>query len=130
MAQRPFPLPVQADKRVSQVSQISDFSVNSNGSDARRHKAHIGPWKLGRTLGRGSSGESSFSPPSLVLERPFVDVLSQVVSVWPNMPSRASWPPSRLSRSSAPRPYKRTGRVDPREGSADCRTASSGKSSS
>ncbi|ORY86934.1 hypothetical protein BCR37DRAFT_390658 [Protomyces lactucae-debilis] len=56
MSQRPKPLPVQADKRISQVSQISEFSINSTGSDARRHKAHIGPWRLGRTLGRGSSG--------------------------------------------------------------------------
>lgn len=59
MAQRPFPLPIQADKRVSQVSQVSEFSVNSNGSDAKRHKAYIGPWKLGKTLGRGSSGMNS-----------------------------------------------------------------------
>lgn len=57
MAQRPSPFPVQADKRISQVSQISEFSINSNGSDAKRHKALIGPWMLGMTLGRGSSGK-------------------------------------------------------------------------
>ncbi|BFZ58611.1 serine/threonine-protein kinase gin4 [Savitreella phatthalungensis] len=56
MPPRPTLVAVQADKRVSQVSGHSDFSVNSNGSDTKKHKARIGPWRLGRTLGRGSSG--------------------------------------------------------------------------
>lgn len=40
---------VVADHRLSHVSTAS--STNS-----KRTKAHIGPWQLGRTLGRGSSG--------------------------------------------------------------------------
>ena len=43
------------DKR---VSQISTSSGKSGGSDGRR-KTHVGPWRLGRTLGRGSSGKNS-----------------------------------------------------------------------
>lgn len=32
-------------------------STNSNGSKSgKSSKSHVGPWRLGRTLGRGSSG--------------------------------------------------------------------------
>ncbi|KAK9449225.1 uncharacterized protein V1518DRAFT_286282 [Limtongia smithiae] len=37
------------DRRVSQLS-------SSSTSSGHRHKTHVGPWHLGRTLGRGSSG--------------------------------------------------------------------------
>ena len=40
------------DKRISQISTSSGASVGSDG----RRKTHVGPWRLGRTLGRGSSG--------------------------------------------------------------------------
>jgi serine/threonine-protein kinase HSL1 (negative regulator of Swe1 kinase) len=38
----------QDENRSSQVSSASAAS--------RRSKSHVGPWRLGRTLGRGSSG--------------------------------------------------------------------------
>ena len=41
-----------APKRVSQFSACSE---TSNSSDGKR-KLQVGPWKLGRTLGKGSSG--------------------------------------------------------------------------
>ncbi|GAO47838.1 hypothetical protein G7K_2034-t2 [Saitoella complicata NRRL Y-17804] len=42
-----------ANKRISQISTASSkFSTNSDG----RRKISVGPWILGRTLGRGSSG--------------------------------------------------------------------------
>ncbi|KAK9479323.1 kinase-like domain-containing protein [Lipomyces japonicus] len=41
------------DKRVSQVSTAT---TNSSGSGSHKRKTHVGPWRLGRTLGRGSSG--------------------------------------------------------------------------
>jgi len=41
-----------ADKRVSQASASSGTSANSDG----KRKMQVGPWRLGRTLGRGSSG--------------------------------------------------------------------------
>src|SRR5271155_529917 len=48
-----IPQPVSAaDKRVSQASACSGTSTNSDG----KRKMQVGPWKLGRTLGRGSSG--------------------------------------------------------------------------
>ncbi|KAK9464289.1 kinase-like domain-containing protein [Lipomyces arxii] len=46
--------PVAAAKRVSQVSTCTTNSATSTG--ASKHKTHVGPWRLGRTLGRGSSG--------------------------------------------------------------------------
>jgi hypothetical protein len=49
-----IPQPVSAaDKRVSQASACSGTSANSDG----KRKMQVGPWRLGRTLGRGSSGE-------------------------------------------------------------------------
>jgi len=54
-AQQPLhiPQPVSAaDKRVSQASACSGTSTNSDG----KRKMQVGPWRLGRTLGRGSSG--------------------------------------------------------------------------
>jgi len=53
--QQPLPVPQvvsAADKRVSQASQKSVTSTNSDG----KRKMQVGPWRLGRTLGRGSSG--------------------------------------------------------------------------
>lgn len=35
-------------------SQISTTSTNASGKS--RRKTHVGPWRLGRTLGKGSSG--------------------------------------------------------------------------
>lgn len=49
MADRVLTDRMVADHRLSQISTAS--STNS-----KRAKAHIGPWQLGRTLGRGSSG--------------------------------------------------------------------------
>ncbi|KAK7206267.1 kinase-like domain-containing protein [Myxozyma melibiosi] len=43
-----------ADKRVSQLSTCTTGS--SASSRGHKHKTHVGPWRLGRTLGRGSSG--------------------------------------------------------------------------
>ncbi|KAK9245514.1 kinase-like domain-containing protein [Lipomyces tetrasporus] len=42
------------DKRVSQASTGTNSSSTSSGG--YRRKTHVGPWRLGRTLGRGSSG--------------------------------------------------------------------------
>lgn len=54
-AQQPLDIPQAisaADKRVSQASACSGTSTNSDG----KRKMQVGPWRLGRTLGRGSSG--------------------------------------------------------------------------
>lgn len=48
----PEPRVSAADKRVSQASACSATSTNSDG----KRKMQVGPWRLGRTLGRGSSG--------------------------------------------------------------------------
>ncbi|KAJ3486721.1 hypothetical protein NLG97_g6556 [Lecanicillium saksenae] len=43
--------PTEEDKRMSQASYASTSSSRSK----RNYKTHIGPWQLGRTLGKGSS---------------------------------------------------------------------------
>ncbi|KAM0260620.1 hypothetical protein ACHAQJ_002683 [Trichoderma viride] len=48
--QRP-PQPVEAAKRLSQASYASTSSSQSR----KNYKTHIGPWQLGKTLGKGSS---------------------------------------------------------------------------
>ncbi|KHN98813.1 Serine/threonine-protein kinase domain protein [Metarhizium album ARSEF 1941] len=47
----PYPQPVEDDKRMSQASYASTSSSRSK----KNYKTHIGPWQLGRTLGKGSS---------------------------------------------------------------------------
>lgn len=53
------------DKRISAISsednrhsnrdsQISNTSTNASGKS--RRKTHVGPWRLGKTIGKGSSG--------------------------------------------------------------------------
>ncbi|KAH0596785.1 hypothetical protein MHUMG1_05093 [Metarhizium humberi] len=49
--QHPYPQPAEADKRMSQASYASTSSSRSK----KNYKTHIGPWQLGRTLGKGSS---------------------------------------------------------------------------
>ncbi|TWU77064.1 hypothetical protein ED733_007968 [Metarhizium rileyi] len=49
--QHPYMQPVEEDKRISQASYASTSSSRSK----RNYKTHIGPWQLGRTLGKGSS---------------------------------------------------------------------------
>ena len=67
MHKRPgSPLPSVVDKRLSAVSgegnrntnrdsQISTTSTTASGQ-SRPRKTHIGPWHLGKTIGKGSSG--------------------------------------------------------------------------
>ncbi|PTB43990.1 hypothetical protein M441DRAFT_44106 [Trichoderma asperellum CBS 433.97] len=45
------PQPAEATKRLSQASYASTSSSQSR----KNYKTHIGPWQLGRTLGKGSS---------------------------------------------------------------------------
>ncbi|KAF2199137.1 Pkinase-domain-containing protein [Delitschia confertaspora ATCC 74209] len=64
LAVRHQPEPSPEHKRVSAISsehrdtnrdsQIS--TVSSNGSGPRKRKTHIGPWQLGKTVGRGGCG--------------------------------------------------------------------------
>ena len=59
------PAPKAEDKRVSAISsedarnpnrdsQISNTSTNASGKS--RRKTHVGPWRLGKTVGKGASG--------------------------------------------------------------------------
>ena len=44
----------RASARLSQISQTSTNASNTNGKG--RRKTHVGPWRLGRTIGKGASG--------------------------------------------------------------------------
>lgn len=59
------PVPKAEDKRVSAISsednrdsnrdsQVSNTSTNAEGKP--RRKTHVGPWRLGKTIGKGASG--------------------------------------------------------------------------
>ena len=62
------PLSKIEDKRISAVSseearasdrfsQISQTSTNASGNNGKgRRKTHVGPWRLGKTIGKGASG--------------------------------------------------------------------------
>lgn len=46
-----------ATKRLSQISTASsNANVNNTKTSKRRNRDTVGPWKLGKTLGKGSSG--------------------------------------------------------------------------
>lgn len=50
----------QLDKVVESVAnatkRLSQLSTNTTNSSKRKSQNHVGPWRLGRTLGRGSTG--------------------------------------------------------------------------
>lgn len=46
--------PPQEDGQSKRLSQAS-YESNSSGRSKKNYKTHIGPWQLGRTLGKGSS---------------------------------------------------------------------------
>jgi serine/threonine-protein kinase HSL1 (negative regulator of Swe1 kinase) len=48
--------PSGGSKRDSQISTVS-----TNASDGKRIKGHIGPWRLGRTLGKGATARVRFA---------------------------------------------------------------------
>ncbi|KAL9029633.1 MAG: hypothetical protein Q9196_002147 [Gyalolechia fulgens] len=45
----------QEKRNANRDSQISTASTNTSGI-SRRRKTHVGPWQLGKTIGKGSSG--------------------------------------------------------------------------
>ncbi|KAK9423561.1 hypothetical protein SUNI508_04042 [Seiridium unicorne] len=57
-----------AGKRVSQIS-------TSSGASSGKRKTHIGPWQLGRTLGKGSAGRVRLARHHLTQEQVAVKIL-------------------------------------------------------
>ena len=52
----PSSLQQMNNQEVSDARRVSQFSnVSSNASTTRLQKTHIGPWQLGKTLGKGAS---------------------------------------------------------------------------
>ena len=46
----------RAANRASQVSVASTNATIASGNGAKRLKTHVGPWRLGKTLGKGATG--------------------------------------------------------------------------
>lgn len=57
-----------AEKRVSQIS-------NSSGASSGKRKTHIGPWQLGKTLGKGSAGRVRLARHYITQEQVAVKIL-------------------------------------------------------
>jgi serine/threonine-protein kinase HSL1, negative regulator of Swe1 kinase len=57
-----------ADKRVSQLS-------TSSGASSSKRKTHIGPWQLGKTLGKGSAGRVRLARHYVTFEQVAVKIL-------------------------------------------------------
>lgn len=47
----------ESQRNSNRDSQISTVSTNASGKSGKsRRKTHVGPWRLGKTLGKGASG--------------------------------------------------------------------------
>jgi serine/threonine-protein kinase HSL1 (negative regulator of Swe1 kinase) len=57
-----------SEKRVSQLS-------NSSGASSGKRKTHIGPWQLGKTLGKGSAGRVRLARHYITQEQVAVKIL-------------------------------------------------------
>lgn len=64
-------------KRTSQVSAASNASTTSSGF--RKPKTHVGPWQLGKTLGKGSSARVRLARHYLTLQNVAVKIVAKSV---------------------------------------------------
>ncbi|KAK9458656.1 uncharacterized protein V1516DRAFT_666863 [Lipomyces oligophaga] len=62
------------------ISRLSSGTIGSTSSSGRRHKTHVGPWRLGRTLGRGSSGRVRLAKHSTTGKLAAVKIVPKSVS--------------------------------------------------
>ena len=65
-------LPGTGSKRDSQISTTS-----STASDGRRIKGHIGPWKLGKTLGKGATARVRLARHSLTGQEAAIKIVQK-----------------------------------------------------
>ena len=84
--QRPIsPRPVTANKRISAL--VSDAPANTNRNSAisttstasgkSRRKTHVGPWQLGRTLGKGATGRVRLAKHALTGQVAAIKIVSK-----------------------------------------------------
>jgi serine/threonine-protein kinase HSL1 (negative regulator of Swe1 kinase) len=62
-------------KDMNRISQISTTSTNADGKS--RRKTHVGPWHLGRTLGKGATGRVRFARHKLTSQPAAIKIVSK-----------------------------------------------------
>ena len=75
----------QEVKELNRISQISTTSTNADGK--RRRKTHVGPWHLGRTLGKGATGRVRFARHKLTNQPAAIKIVSKKAAM--SMQSRS-----------------------------------------
>ncbi|KAL8971389.1 MAG: hypothetical protein Q9183_001077 [Haloplaca sp. 2 TL-2023] len=86
----PNPPPVAiVDKRISAISaeekrntnRDSQISTSTNAStQSRRRKTHVGPWRLGKSLGKGASGRVRFARHEFTEQEAAIKIVSKVLA--------------------------------------------------
>ncbi|MCJ1403782.1 hypothetical protein MMC11_007005 [Xylographa trunciseda] len=65
----------QEQKDLNRLSQISTSSTNSLGT--RKRKTHVGPWHLGKTLGKGATGRVRYARHKLTGQSAAIKIVSK-----------------------------------------------------
>lgn len=83
------PLAAVVDKRISAISaeekrnanRDSQISTSTNNSaKSRRRKTHVGPWQLGKTIGKGASGRVRKARHAITGQDAAIKIVSKVVA--------------------------------------------------
>ena len=69
----------QEHKDLNRLSQISTTSSNTLGT--RKRKTHVGPWHLGKTLGKGATGRVRYARHKLTGQPAAIKIVSKVQAV-------------------------------------------------
>ncbi|MCJ1386530.1 hypothetical protein MMC17_009656 [Xylographa soralifera] len=69
----------QEQKDSNRLSQISTTSTNNFGT--RKRKTHVGPWHLGKTLGKGATGRVRYARHKLTGQSAAIKIVSKVQAV-------------------------------------------------
>jgi serine/threonine-protein kinase HSL1 (negative regulator of Swe1 kinase) len=75
----------QEGKDASRLSLISTTSTNADGK--RKRKTHVGPWHLGKTLGKGATGRVRFARHKLTGQPAAIKIVSKKAAL--SMQSRS-----------------------------------------
>ena len=79
------PKPATANKRISALAsdvprnpnRNSAISTTSTASGKSRRKTHVGPWQLGRTLGKGATGRVRLAKHALTGQAAAIKIVSK-----------------------------------------------------
>ncbi|KAI4197731.1 MAG: hypothetical protein LQ350_005749 [Teloschistes chrysophthalmus] len=83
------PVAAVVDKRISAISAQEKRNANrdsqtsnstTNSAQSRRRKTHVGPWQLGKTIGKGASGRVRKARHALTGQEAAIKIVSKVVA--------------------------------------------------